>query len=74
MDAPSGVSHSSHSIQQHFEANIIQKVYIKDLVSTHGTFVNGQRLPTMVAKKIKVGDEISFGRTIENASSKGIMT
>jgi pSer/pThr/pTyr-binding forkhead associated (FHA) protein len=51
-------------------ANVTQKLYVRDLASTHGTFVNGQRISRMVAKRIKRGDEISFGRTIEDANSE----
>lgn len=45
-----------HAIIEVFEDNL---VYIRDLGSTNGTFVNGQRISTA---KLKTGDQIKLGR------------
>ncbi len=45
-----------HAIVEVFEDNL---VYIRDLGSTNGTFVNGQRISTA---KLKTGDQIKLGR------------
>jgi hypothetical protein len=46
------------------------EIYIKgadlelvDLVSTNGTFLNGERLPPHQPRRLKAGDEIIFGKT-----------
>lgn len=39
-----------------------QGVYIEDLGSTNGTFVNGRRLAVGEPYRLRAGDEISFGK------------
>ncbi len=39
-----------------------QSVYLEDLDSTNGTFVNGRRLVAGEVYRLRAGDEISFGK------------
>lgn len=35
--------------------------YVRDLASTNGTWVNGQREPSGAKRRLRIGDEIAFG-------------
>ena len=55
--ADAGVS--SRHAQLHWTNGALQ---ITDLGSTNGTFVNGEKLAPHVARKLKVGDRLRFGK------------
>jgi pSer/pThr/pTyr-binding forkhead associated (FHA) protein len=47
---------------------IRQDYYIKDLGSSNGTYVNGQKVPKDKYVRITIGDEILVGRTKLNVA------
>jgi len=51
------------------EAFARDQVFISDLASTNGTFINGMRVRSL---KLKNGDEIRIGRTVMKFSSMDI--
>jgi pSer/pThr/pTyr-binding forkhead associated (FHA) protein len=45
-------------------------IFIKDIGSLHGTFLNGSQLGRTQAQQLHVGDIIKFGISIERANDK----
>ena len=45
-------------------------IFIKDIGSLHGTFVNGDQLVRTQAQQLHVGDVIKFGISIDRGNDK----
>ena len=61
MIEDASISRLHASIKEHGNA-----VFLQDLDSTNGTFVNGRRLASREEVVIKRNDEIQFGKIVVN--------